>query len=663
MSKTTALFRRLRLRGKMLALILPLVLIPILLVGGGIGYISTQKAYQGITRLSKADLDHMAEFTRDLLASHYQQFQVYRQEQRRRFIKDLDTLTRTAQQLVKEQAQRVQAGKLSRQAAQKQARRELKQFTIGDSGYIYALNSKGILQVHVTRQGEDISDSQDENGRYFIRQMIRQATSGEPGHIHHLRYPWRNPALGDNEPRQKMAAFLYYPQWDWIIAAAAYVDETFADTQFEQQALADLKAKIKQKKVGETGYIYCMNRQGTFTIHPYAEGENHLHAKDASGQAFIQEMIANKEGWIRYPWQNETDAQPRMKIVRYKYFKPWDWIVAVGSYEDEFYQPAEAIKRHSTQITIAITLVAALATLLLSYWGARLLTQPISNMIAAIRRIKRGHLDERLEVKGEDELAELASTFNRMTAIIQRNQALEANLAQQGKLASIGVLASGVAHEINNPLGVILGNASYLERKLDPESQERQYIQDIRTESKRCRKIVQDLLSYARTPQPHLEATDINALLEQILDFAGNHTALRQVTIQRHFTSDLAPIAVDGDQMRQVAINLALNAGNAMTEGGTLTVTTDKEEDWLRIRFQDTGEGISQEVLEQVFEPFYTTKEKGTGLGLAITKQIIERHQGHIQIENQLGKGTCISIWLPYQQTSRYEQRAYTFTG
>jgi two-component system NtrC family sensor kinase len=269
-------------------------------------------------------------------------------------------------------------------------------------------------------------------------------------------------------------------------------------------------------------------------------------------------------------------------------------------------------------------------------------------MIEIIRTVKRGNLDARMSVEGKDEFAEMALAFNRMTDIIRHNKEMEASLAQQGKMASLGVLSSGVAHEINNPLGVILGYAGYLEGKMTEDDPHYTYIHEIKRESKRCKKIVQDLLSYARTPRPAVEALDLNALLDQIVDFAANHTDMRGVTITTEFASNLPPVMLDGDQLRQVAINLILNAGGAMPEGGTLSVRTGSvDRQHVYILFQDNGCGIPPENIEKIFEPFYTTKDRGTGLGLAITRQIIEQHHGKIQIESTTGQGTTVKVVLP----------------
>jgi two-component system NtrC family sensor kinase len=271
-------------------------------------------------------------------------------------------------------------------------------------------------------------------------------------------------------------------------------------------------------------------------------------------------------------------------------------------------------------------------------------------MLEVIRKVKRGRLDEQMAVDTGDELGELASAFNRMTQIIKHNKEMEANLAQQGKMASLGVLSSGVAHEINNPLGVILGYASYIEGKISPDDPNYNYIHEIKRESKRCKKIVQDLLSYARTPRPALEETDVNALLEQIVDFAANHTDMHHVSVVKKLAPGLPRIMVDGDQMRQVAINLILNAGAAMDEGGRLVVSTSLDgEGYVNLRFADDGAGIPAENLEKIFEPFFTTKAKGkgTGLGLSICFGIIQEHAGRILCYNRQEGGAVFRVELP----------------
>jgi two-component system NtrC family sensor kinase len=639
---------RMKIRWKMMVVILPLVVIPIFLLGGIIGYIATNQAYEGLTETSKADLDHMASFTLDLLDGHYRQFEVYRQDKKKIVQQEMKSLVDLAYRVINEQQRLMREGKVDLAAAQQAARNSLKNVSIGSSGYLFAINTDGVLTVHPALEGENVIGSQDEQGRFFIREMIEQSLEAGPGEVSFTIYPWLNKELGDKAPRQKIVAFRYCMRWDWIVAAGGYLDETYDDPKFEQQAMQTLAKQIKSKKVGKTGYIFCMDSSGTLTIHPDAEGQNISDARDSEYRPFIAEMLQNKDGWIRYPWRNKGEKKERMKIVRYRYFEPWDWIVAVGSYEDEFYQTANDLKWRVATHVFLLPLVIGLIAAVLVFLAAKVLTDPIHQMITVIRRVKQGRLDEQVPVESHDELGELAISFNRMIRMLRKNKEMEAALAQQGKMASLGVLSSGVAHEINNPLGVILGYAGYLEKKIPEDDPNYTFINEIKRESKRCKKIVQDLLSYARTPKPVLAPTDLNRLLRQIIDFAGNHTDLYQTRIVQELSEHLPSLQADGDQLRQVAINLLLNAGSAMPDGGEIRVRTALDEDhYIRIEFADNGEGISEENLEKIFEPFFTTKAKGTGLGLAITKQIIDMHQGEIYIDSEVGIGTTVVIRLP----------------
>ncbi len=646
-----ALLQNLKIRSKMLVVILPLVVIPIFLLGALIGYIATDKAYEGLTAASKADLDHMASFTLDLLDGHHRQFQVYREDKKKIVQQEMKSLVNLAYNLINQQQEHLKKGIIDFDNALQATRNSFKEVSIGSSGYLFALDSSGQLIVHPALEDHNIIDYQDEQGRYFIREMVERALAADPGEVLYTIYPWRNLQLGDDHYRNKIVAFRYCPKWDWIIAAGGYLDETYDDPVFEQKSLATLASQIKSKKVGSTGYIYCLASDGTLTIHPDSEGENLINETDNEGRAFIAEMIDKKDGWIRYPWLNKGETQARMKIVRYRYFEPWDWIVAVSSYEDEFYRPANTLKSRIIIYVLLLPLIIGLLTAVLVYLAARMLTEPIHNMIGVIRKVKQGRLDEQMPVESRDELGELALSFNRMTRMLRKNKEMEAVLAQQGKMASLGVLSSGVAHEINNPLGVILGYAGYLEKKIPEEDPNYGYIHEIKRESKRCKKIVQDLLSYARTPKPALESTDINKLLRQIIDFASNHTDLYHVAIIQNLACDLPLIMADGDQLRQVAINLLLNAGSATPDGGEIRVRTScPDGHYLRIEISDTGAGIDEKNMEKIFEPFFTTKARGTGLGLAITKQIIDMHQGEIHIESVKGQGTTVIIQLPLER-------------
>jgi two-component system NtrC family sensor kinase len=638
----------LKFRGKLLVMVLPLVVVPVLVMGGVIGFGANEQARSSITRTSKDDLDHMAQFTLDLLNAHHQQFQVYQEDKRATIRRDLETLVRFARTLVEEQERQRAAGTVARDAAQAAARDALKGVNVGETGYLYAMTSGGTLVAHLAQEGENIYDATDEAGRPFIREICESAVAAAPGQVLATVYPWRNAILGDRAPRQKVVAYQYYAPWDWIIAAGSYLDETVEDAAFQRRAFAELKERIKAKRVGETGYIYAMTRQGVLTIHPFLEGTDLSAEQDDAGRPFIREMCETRQGWIRYPWRNRGEPRARMKIVRYVHFEPWDWIVAVGSYEGEFYSEAQALTRRIRWGVFSLTLAVGLVSAGLVLGASEVLARPVRRMIGVVREVRGGNLEAQMEGVGRDELGELGTSFNQLIQALRRDRELETSLAQQEKLSSLGVLASRVAHEINNPIGVILGYAAHLEGNLDPEDPNYPFVQEIRQESQRCKGIVQDLLQYVRAPRPAPVPTDLNALVGQLLTFAAGHTDLHGVTLVRELDPSLPPVALDPDPFRQVALNLLLTAAQAAGAGGLVTVGTRMADAvTAELWVGDDGPGIEAEQLEMVFEPFFTTREGGTGLGLAISRQIVERHGGRIRFDTQSGQGTTVRVTLP----------------
>ncbi len=639
--------RKYKLSTQLLLMVLPLVLGAVMFTGLIIGTISSNLASQGITKTSRDDLTHLAEFSIDLLGSHYRQYEVYKEDKKNTVREELRSLVNFAAKLVDEQESSIRRGQTGRNAARALVGKALKEISVGPGGYLYAMNTKGDLLVHIAQEGTNILDARDESGRYFIREMCQKAAASKEGEVLYIEYPWKNAILGEKEARRKIVAYRYYPKWDWILAAGSYFDETVEQSSFEKRAFEELKSTIKKKKVGTTGYIYAIDEKGTAVVHPFREGQSLYDERDHKGGYFIREMVEKKSGWIEYPWQNEGDAEPRMKIVRYEYFAPWKWVVAVGSYRNEFMQDAELISGRVLVVMFLAVGFGMILSIVLVYRMSLSFTMPITRMTQILRKVKGSRMGGNMDESGSDELSELAKAYNRMTESLERHLEMESSLAQQGKMASLGVLSSGVAHEINNPLGIILGYAAYLENKLPPDDPNLKYVQEIKRESKRSKKIVQDLLSYARAPRLAFEEVDVAALVSEITDFAKNHADLAGIIMVRDFEPCLRRIRADADHLKQVCINLILNAGAAMSGHGTLTISAHNEgEDKVRIVFDDTGPGIDPETAARIFEPFFTTRQGGTGLGLSITKQIIERHRGSIEVVSEPGKGTRVIVTL-----------------
>lgn len=641
-------FKNLKIRWKILLIVLPLTILPIIIVSNIIGYVAYKQAYKSINEISRNNLDNIANFTLDLLNAHYKQFYVYKEEKRELLKKNLASLTELSYSIIDAFYKDQLSGKLKTKEAQKKAKEALKKVHVGETGYIYVLNSQGTLISHIAREGENIINEKDEQGNFFIKDIIKNARLSHKKEVMFIEYPWLNPQLGEKFPRKKLVAYMYFPQWDWIIGAGGYLDEIYETKDFEKRAFNELKEIIKSKKVGETGYIFCMDLNGNLIIHPAQEGENIINAKDENGSFFIKEMIKNKEGWIRYPWKNPSDIHARTKIVRYRFFEPWQWIVAVGSYENEFYLEANKIKTFIFASVFFITVITSVVLIVLVFWISKVFTNPIGQIIDLVRKIKAGKLKERITNFSNDELGELAENFNLMVETMEKNKEIEKTLNQQTKMAALGVLASQVAHEINNPLGVILGYATHLESKLSPDNPIYEYIIQIKNETRRSKKIVEELLSYAKIPAPKLKEENLHRLIEETITFCNNLPELQHVSIKTIFDESIKNIMIDGEQMRQVFINLITNAGHAIKENGFIEIKTEKTSQGnIKIYITDNGEGIPEELQEKIFEPFFTTRAKGTGLGLAIAKQIIKNHLGTIKVQSKVNEGTTFIITLP----------------
>ncbi len=227
-------------------------------------------------------------------------------------------------------------------------------------------------------------------------------------------------------------------------------------------------------------------------------------------------------------------------------------------------------------------------------------------------------------------------------------RALQEEIRRTEKLAAIGGLAAGVAHEIRNPLSSIKGIASYYKNKFEDGSQDREMAGVMIEEVDRLSRVISELLEFARPATLNLKPTDVNQLLEHAVRLIQAEAAAKKVEIQRHLSPDRVPARVDPDRLTQCFLNLYLNALQAMEDGGRLTIASAVEAgDRVVIDIEDTGPGIAAKDLGQIFDPYFTTKPKGTGLGLAIVHKIVEAHRGQIKVRSTTGQGTVFSLTLP----------------
>lgn len=234
---------------------------------------------------------------------------------------------------------------------------------------------------------------------------------------------------------------------------------------------------------------------------------------------------------------------------------------------------------------------------------------------------------------------------------------LEEQMRRADRLAAVGSLAAGIAHEIRNPLGSIKGLVQLLQEDLKGDDQKKSYAEVIVKEVDRLNKVVEELLSFARPDEAELEQNyelmNINEVLEQTLQLAEHDSKHTRITITKQFSKELPLVSVDKKKLQQAFLNIIINAFAAMESGGTLTVITEyiKVNKLVRIQFQDTGCGIEPDIVSKIFDPFFTAKKEGTGLGLTITHQIISSHKGKLDVRSEIDKGTTFIINMPTEQT------------
>jgi len=364
-------------------------------------------------------------------------------------------------------------------------------------------------------------------------------------------------------------------------------------------------------------------------------------------------------------------------------------------------------------ILITIILDAIVLIIFGSFLLSRVLVKPIKDLVRLTQRISDGDFSQKIETTSKNEIGQLIGSFNRMIERLKENQeslenyleSLESTnkklkqaqeeLIRTEKLASIGRFAAGVAHEVGNPLGAILGYTSILQKEGLDREESKDYLKRIVKEIERINRIVRELLDFARPSKFEIKDVEINKVIESALSLLSYQNNFKNIETRLNLQSDLPAIKGDEFQLSQVFINIILNAIDAMPKGGILRIQTSThvvenldvdrfqriyprrrksdptESDYSRmrktdplaalfkkfsegdrlvkIRISDTGSGIKKEDLENIFDPFFTTKapDKGTGLGLSISLRIVESLEGEIRVESEVGKGTTFEVYFP----------------
>jgi len=301
-------------------------------------------------------------------------------------------------------------------------------------------------------------------------------------------------------------------------------------------------------------------------------------------------------------------------------------------------------------ITVLIVLTAVLLWLFQHY----LIRRPLSGLMATIGEVTAGDLTAQSPISGSEEIRRLSASFNELVTRLREAQKQittlhEEQMEKAERLATAGEMASGIAHEIKNPLAGILSTIQVMMERAEKDSPDKEILEEIQTQIKRIEKTVKDLLSYACPPSPEFTTGDMNENIQRCVSFISSAAEQQQTALKVRLDDRIPSFYFDPALIDQVIINLLMNALQALKNGGTITITSrfDADAQVAEITIADNGPGMPEQIALGIFRPFFTTKHRGSGLGLSISKKNIERHGGTIDVSSKVGSGASFVIRLP----------------
>ena len=449
----------------------------------------------------------------------------------------------------------------------------------------------------------------------------------------------------------------FIPLFTLAVFAVSLTAMVFFDRKYDEQFSAETKEWLNA--IASTGYLDDTEKvKEAYVVEiTLVSGDNTVNYTTIEGLSDDEMMNLDKRLKLAEARQRLAESEEPFVLMNVSVGgKPYKVIYYPWEY-DRLYclmrpmAKIAAARRQATVLMLVIGVIVIALVALISHLIGKNLANPVRKLVQFTRRVSEGNLDGTCKVKSNDEIGDLAKAFNQMTGDLRdsRNELIRAE-----RLATAGKMAASFAHEIRNPLSSMRMLAQMLMRKddLSPERRKRSMAY-ILEEIERIDVIVKGFMDFARPAALDVAPHALNSVLEEVLNLMEANLNHHQIALEKQFSESLPAVVFDRDKLKQVFMNIVLNAMDAMPEGGTLRITTAREANQARVGVEDTGTGIPPDALRRLFEPFFTTKPQGTGLGLANARRILEQHGGNIQVKSSFGNGTTVSMWLPIGADSR----------
>jgi len=398
------------------------------------------------------------------------------------------------------------------------------------------------------------------------------------------------------------------------------------------------------------------SRDGIYLFHE----DNNQRFSNQLGTSFRFSSDIEQANWDKIKGKSEPGYMllDDGRMYFYSRYSPYgegraSWMLVIETAYDTVFAPIEKM-RISIWLLVVVLLVLSL---LIARWAADKLAKPVQELATTIKHYADGDETARYSDGGRsDEVGVVGRAFNYLCGSLERTRnerdKAERAVRQSDRLAAVGQMAAGIGHEINNPLMNIMSLARLIESSVDEQGKAELIKSDLHTlqeEGARCARIVQGILKFARASEPSYEQFMIDVLLEDTIELLHHRADANSISFETKFEKGLA-IQGDPNQLQQVLVNIILNAIHASKSGNVITLRLYSDGDYAVIEVADQGVGISENDMSHIFNPFFSTKPEGegTGLGLSVSYGIIKKHDGEISLESEVGKGTCVSIRLPF---------------